>query len=216
MKKGFIFDMDGVIIDSEPLHLKAVEMVLKEHSLDITDDELYTYIGISNIKMWTDFKKKYIIESEIEELLKKQVGYSSQIYETAELVAINGISELISDLKSKGITIGLASSSSRRFIEFVLKGLKIYEYFDVIVSGDEVKKGKPEPDIFLLAAELMGVEPCRCLVLEDSANGVRGAKSAGMKCIGYKNPNSGLQDLTIADMIISSLEKLEYDSLYNL
>ena len=135
-------------------------------------------------------------------LLKKEVF--------RDLQPIKGIPELLANLKKDGIAIGLASSSEKAFIEMVLEELGIRGYFQAVVSGEEVERSKPEPEIFLRAAELLNVDPADCLVLEDSRHGVEAAKRAGMKCIGYQNPNSGPQDLSRADKIVHTLENLDY------
>ena len=206
--------MDGVIIDSEPLHFESDRMVMREFGVELTDEELNRFVGVANPQMWVELKDKYSINITIEELLERQHASKLKLLEERELETISGIDELISDLQKKGIAIALASSSSREFIELVLKKLGITECFQVIVSGDEVEKGKPEPDIFLKAAELLKVSPENCIVLEDSQHGVNAAKKAGMKCIGFINPNSGNQDLSKADKVVSTLVGLEYYSLY--
>ena len=109
---------------------------------------------------------------------------------------LDGIRKLLDELKSCGIKIGLASSSSKEFIELILNKLGVIEYFEVIISGEDVQKSKPAPDIFQKAAEALNVEPSNCLVIEDSGHGVKAAKLAEMKCIGFNNPNSGKQDLS--------------------
>jgi len=206
--------MDGVIIDSEPLHFESDRMVMREFGVELTDEELNRYVGVANPQMWAELKDKYNINLTIDELLERQHANKLKLLKEIQLETISGIDELILDLQKKGIAIALASSSSREFIELVLEKLGITECFQVIVSGDEVEKGKPEPDIFLKAAELLKVAPENCIVLEDAEHGVNAAKKAGMKCIGFINPNSGNQDLSKADKIVSTLVGLEYESLY--
>ncbi|MFY9426234.1 MAG: HAD family phosphatase [Caldicoprobacterales bacterium] len=212
--RAFIFDMDGVIIDSEPLHFESDKMVMREFGVELTDEELNRYVGVANPQMWIELKDKYSIDLSVDELIEMQHMNKLKLLEDNQLETIRGIDELITDLQRKGIAVALASSSNMEFIQLVLKKLGITECFQVIVSGDDVEKGKPEPDIFLKAAELLKVRPQDCIVLEDSAHGVNAAKRAGMKCIGFINPNSGNQDLSKADKIVSTLEGLEYDCLY--
>lgn len=213
MIKAFIFDMDGVIIDSEPLHFESDKKVLKDYNIEITHNELIDYVGVTNSQMWSELIEKYSLTAKLEELLEKQDIYKKHLFGEGELEAIAGIKELIDDLRKNGISIGLASSSSRDFIELILKNLKLYEAFDIIVSGEEVSNSKPSPDIFLKAAELLNVHPSQCMVLEDSGHGVKAAKSAGMKCIAYRNPNSGSQDLSLSDIVIDSIEKINWLNL---
>jgi len=110
----------------------------------------------------------------------------------------------------------VASSSPKFFIETVLETLRIREYFKEILSGEEVQRGKPYPDIFLETAEMLRVNPQECVVIEDSTNGIKAALAAGMKCIGFINLNSGLQDLTSASIIVDSICKINYGLISNM
>lgn len=211
MTKALIFDMDGVIIDSEPIHFESDKMTLREYGIEVTDEILNNYVGVANPKMWAELKEMYQLRCSVEELLQKQLMYKFELFGTQKLQAIDGILELIDLLKEKKIKVGLASSSPRVFIELILKNLGIMEFFDVIVSGEEVENSKPAPDIFLKTAKILCVEPEACLVIEDSGHGAKAAKSAGMRCVGYINPNSGNQDLSLADICVDSIKDVEID-----
>lgn len=214
MIEAFIFDMDGVIIDSEPLHFEADKIMMKGFGVEITDEELNAYVGVTDRRMWSELKEKYDLKVSLDELLKRQSWHKRQLFANRELQPVKGITELLFDLKKKGIATGLASSSSRNFIELILQKLNIGNYFQAVVSGQEVENSKPAPDIFLKTAEFLNAAPVNCVVLEDSEHGVKAAKSAGMKCIAYKNPNSGRQDLSPADKIVTTLENLNYLDLF--
>lgn len=211
MIKAFIFDMDGVIVDSEPLHFEVSRRIMRDFGLELPDEAFHPYVGITNEQMWTDVIARYSLNTTITEMLKKDFLLKKEVFR--DLQPIKGIPELLTNLKKDGIATGLASSSEREFIEMVLEKLQIRGYFQAIVSGEEVERSKPEPEIFLRAAKLLNVEPADCLVLEDSKHGVEAAKRAGMKCIGYQNPNSGPQDLSRADKIVYTLENLDYRDL---
>lgn len=208
MVKAVIFDMDGVIIDSEPIHFESDKMTMKYYEKEISDEELNNYVGVSNPVMWAELQDKYKLIASVEEILEKQLCYKKKLIENKKLEPIGGIRKLLAELKSSGMRIGLASSSSREFIEFILNKLEVIEFFEVIISGEEVAKSKPAPDIFLKAAEALNVEPSNCLVIEDSGHGVKAAKLAKMRCIGFYNPNSGKQDLSLADAIVCSIEDI--------
>lgn len=210
MIKAFIFDMDGVIIDSEPLHFELNRRIMRDFGLELTDEVFFPYVGVTNEQMWADLIDRYRLNTTITELQGKEALLKEEVFVDRSLQPIKGIRELLADLKRNGIAIGLASSSSRDFIELVLEKLRIREYFSVIISGEEVQKSKPEPEIFLRAAECLNVKPADCLVLEDSKHGVEAAKRAGMKCIAFQNPSSGRQDLSHADKILHTLENLDY------
>jgi len=210
MIKAVIFDMDGVIIDSEPLHFESDKMTMKFYEKEILDEELNNYVGVSNPVMWAEIRDKHNLIPSVEELLEKQFSFKKHLIGDKKLEPIVGIRKLLEDLRSSGISIGLASSSSKEFIELILSNLEVKEYFDVIISGEDVQKSKPAPDIFQKAAKGLNVEPFNCLVIEDSMHGVKAAKLAEMKCIGFSNPNSGKQDLSLADAIVDSIEEINH------
>lgn len=208
MIKGFIFDMDGVIIDSEPLHFELNRRIMRDFGLELPDEVFIPYVGITNEQMWSELIERYRLNTTIVELQEKEALLKREVFQ--DLEPIKGIPELLANLKKDGIAIGLASSSSREFIEMVLEKLQIRGYFQAVVSGRELTRSKPDPEIFLRTAELLNVKPADCLVLEDSRHGVEAAKRAGMKCIAFQNPNSGPQDLSHADKIVYTLENLDY------
>lgn len=204
MKKLIIFDMDGVVVDTEPLYRKLNKELYDELGADITLEEQYSFVGNGSEIIWTKIKNKCNLKQDVKELMelsrKKKYEYLSR--EKVEITPINGIENLLSSLKNNGFMIAMASSSPRSNIEVILKKVNLINYFEYIVSGEDVKRGKPNPDIFLKAAEKFNAKAADCTVIEDSANGSIGAKAAGMKCVGFRNLNSGNQDLSRADIII--------------
>ena len=112
--------------------------------------------------------------------------------------------------------LAMASSNTRKAIDKVMDIFSLSKYIKVSVSGEEVEKGKPNPEIFLKAAKKLGVEPKNCLIIEDTFVGIQAAKAAGMKCIGFKNPNSGDQDLSGADLVVESFKELSVDTIKEL
>lgn len=209
MTKAVIFDMDGVIIDSEPVHFESDRLTMRDYGIEIQDSVLIRYVGISNPEMWAELRFEYKLTPSVDEIIKKQMSYKELLFNSGKLIPINGIKELLQTLKRNNIKIGLASSSPRSFIELILDNLCIKDYFNAVVSGEEVLKSKPEPDIFLKTAALLKTAPCDCIVIEDSVHGIKAAKTAGMKSIGYRNPNSGNQDLSLSDYTIDSISEAE-------
>lgn len=216
MLKAVIFDMDGVIVDSEPLHFEIDKRILRKCGVDADDEILLPYVGVSNPDMWKDLKMKYDLPMSVDELLKLQSDLKTEVFSEPGPEAIDGIKELLTDLKQNNIISVVASSSSRAFIEAILNITHIREFFVDIFSGEEVERGKPFPDIFLKAAETLEVTPEECIVIEDSGKGIMGALAAGMKCVGYANPNSGPQDLSGASSIVHSIRELDYEYLKNI
>jgi HAD superfamily hydrolase (TIGR01509 family) len=207
MIKAFIFDMDGVIIDSEPVHLMIEQKLCKEYGVNLTEEEHSTYIGTNSYYMWDCIKKIHNLPQSIEELVEiNRAAYFNHLKSDKNLAPIEQVDKLIMDLHERGIKLALASSSPMNVIEAVVDAFKLRDYFHIMISGDEVENSKPEPDIFLCAADRLSVTPEECVVIEDSTNGVIAAKKAGMCCIGYKNLNSANQDISLADYVFDSFQ----------
>lgn len=207
--KAVIFDMDGVIIDSEPIHFEVDMQTMRDLGFDISSEELEKYVGTTNEYMFTDLKNKYNINQSIEEIINYKVELTKKKIIQSDLDPIEGIKELLVDLKNKNIPTAIASSSPRSFIDVVVAKFNLQDYFKYIISGEEVVNGKPAPDVYIETAKKLGLPPEECTVIEDSRNGVLAAKTAGMKCIGFQNINSGNQDLSKADIIVKSITEIK-------
>ncbi|OUM93786.1 MAG: phosphatase [Thermobacillus sp. ZCTH02-B1] len=213
MIRAFIFDMDGVIIDSEPIHFEVDLITARHFGADMDKEDLERFVGMTNPEMWAIIRAEYGISHTVDEIIEYQSGRKIRWLDEADIEPIDGIRELLQDLRGRRIPTGLASSSPRPFIEAVLAKFGIRESFDCVISGEEVPNGKPAPDIYLEAAKRLGVPPAACAVLEDSRNGVLAAKRAGMYCIGFANPNSGNQDLSLADRVVSAIDEIHVEHL---
>ncbi len=201
--------MDGVLIDSEPFQYEASKIVYTKLNIDVSQEINNSFVGLAAEKMWGFLKKHYGLKKTISELIEYddniRIRYMSQL---KNIKPIRGIQKLLKKLSQNNFPLAIASSSSRGLIDILTKKADLRKYFSIFVSGDDVQNGKPDPDIFLHTASLLGILPSECIVVEDSSNGVRAAKAAKMKCIGFKNPNSGNQDLSMADMTVSSIRAL--------
>ncbi|MBO7516354.1 MAG: HAD family phosphatase, partial [Spirochaetia bacterium] len=201
--KGVIFDMDGVIVNSEALHVKFECDILKSLGIDFPKEGFPEYAGLAMDKFWLSLKERYGLKQPVEELLAYDTEMRAKAFrEHDHFDAPAGVSGLIKSLKRAGVPLALASSSHTMVIDAILDKLGFRRYFDVVASGFELENGKPAPDIFLYAADLLGTPNAETLVIEDTANGVLAAKNAGMKCFGYQNTtNPTRQDLSMADFI---------------
>lgn len=204
--KAVVFDMDGVLIDSEPLHKQVEQEMLKELGVNLPHEEHIKFAGVGK-EMWTILKERYGYnrDAKEDELHKEKRDRYLKRLRSKPIEPINGVVELVSIAKNAGIKMAVASSSSLENIELVTKSIGIYDEMNFIVSGDEMPRTKPHPDIFLKTAELLNIPAHECLVIEDSANGVLAAKEAKMFCVAFQNPNSGNQDLSLADNVVSDL-----------
>lgn len=209
--KAVIFDMDGVLVDSQPYHFKADIDTMAEYGV-IKGQKFYeSFAGTLTADRMRTLKEMFGLDVPVEEMTIKRENMILDIMGKEDIKPVSGIPEFLRSIEEKGLTTAVASSSDYKLINLILDRLKIAQYFDSVTSGSDVKRGKPSPDVFLLAAERIGIEPSECLVVEDSENGVKAAKSAGMKALGYINPTSGKQDLSLADFITDDFKKISID-----
>ncbi len=217
MFKAVIFDMDGVLVDSEPIRFEIMKKFCQKLGFTLTDEKLSTFVGGKDTEKWKTLKMENSLPQPPEELERKEIKlYKDHIKNLSEIDPIDGSVELLEKLTEGGIKKGLASSAQREVINLILDRLGIEAYFEVTISGYEVENAKPAPDIFLETAKRLDVLPKECVVIEDSQNGARAAKAAGMKCIGFLNPNSGNQDLSFVDMIVRNLSELDFERIESL
>ena len=208
--KAFIFDMDGVIIDSEPIHSRTKMETFRHYGVSFSEAELIHYMGRTSRSL---FEEVLRLNQREDLVVDEVIAYKPKLYldilrhDTA-IQPIAGIAELMQRLRAAQIPLALASSSGRAVIEAVLQKFGFADYFQSVLSGADLPKSKPDPAVYLLSAQRLGVEPKDCAVLEDAAAGVAAAKAAGMYCIAYRNPNSGNQDLSRADEVIAKIEEI--------
>jgi HAD superfamily hydrolase (TIGR01509 family) len=208
--KAIIFDLDGVLIDSEPLHWMADNKLLMDLGIYPPENYFDRFVGWTSEAMWEEIRNDYHLNINYEELMELHMTIKLKLLQESEYKPIPGIIGLLEGIKMMQIPMAIASSSPKLFIEAVIEKISIRKYFTKYLSGEEVQRSKPEPDIFLKIAELLEVNPAECIVIEDSTSGTIAAKKAGMKCIGYRNVNSGNQDLSNADFIVNNIEEIDF------
>lgn len=208
MIKGIIFDHDGVIADIEPLHAKADNAVLARYGAHVSEKENSELIGVSTLKSWELFKEMFKIPEAAQWLAEEKTNTVIRMIEQDGIEPSEGLIPLLGLLSKKGYKLAIASGQYRKVIDAVVAKLKISNYFNHIVSCEDVTNGKPAPDVFLLAARKLGLQPAECLVIEDSKPGITAAKSAGMACVALKTDSTRNHDLSIANTTVSSLSEL--------
>ncbi len=210
MIKAIIFDMDGVISDTEVLQETVEASFLEKEGIFLTPEQISKrFAGCTSEEMFeTLFKEYEIPSSEIPHVLKDKWMKTFQVARK-NLRPIPGSIELIEKCRQSGLKLGVASSSTAAFVNFVLTHLQVRKNFEQVVSADEVIHGKPSPDIFLLCAKKLGVKPFECVVIEDAVNGMLAAKKAGMNCIGLvKHGGKYPADLTVTSLKQLNVEKI--------
>lgn len=204
--QAVIFDMDGVLIRTAPQHYAAWKRVFAEMGRDFSEEEFRSTFGMRNQEILRRFLGETISGEQVEELgRRKEEYYRALLREGVEPAP--GLLELLHKLKSSGIRVAVGTSAPEENVRFILEKLGIMGQIDVLVTEEDVRRGKPDPEVFLLAAERLGVEPAKCLVIEDAPAGIEAAKKAGMCCVAITGTRPR-EELAGADMVVDGLGEI--------
>ena len=208
MIKAIIFDADGVIYNSEPLIKKAVKKVFAEQGITLTNNDFIPFFGLTAKDELLALLKKHKLHMPLEKALKKRGKYYGELLHNIRIFA--GVKKLMKKIRIKKMKLAIATNSRKPKLYLTLKRLKLYPHkFDAIITAEQVKKHKPYPDVYLKAARRIKVKPADCLVFEDSLNGVKAAKAAGMYCVAITNSFSRKKLLRAgADLVLRSLTEV--------
>ena len=214
MIKTVIFDMDGVIVDTEPVHHYAYNQHFKLLNIEVNAEMYASFTGNSTKNIFERLKIQFNLAEEVNALVETKRNLFNDAFDNKEdLYLLDGVEVLIKDLYDNGMQLVLASSSATVTINRVFNRFGLHKYFTHIVSGEDFPKSKPHPAIFLRAAELANTPVENCIVIEDSTNGIMAAKAAGIYCIGYDSFHSKLQDYSLADVVITDFRELSYERI---
>lgn len=209
MVQTVIFDMDGVIVDTEPVHHYAYFKHFQQLNIEVSDELYRTYTGNSTRNVFQKIKAQFNLHHEVEDLIQTKRSIFNDAFDTKEdLYLIEGVEDLIKDLHANGIQLILASSASKVTIDRVFNRFNLNQYFTHKVSGEDFPKSKPHPAIFEHAASLSIAPKENCIVIEDSTNGIEASVAANIYCIGYDSLHSKDQDLSKANILVKHFNEL--------
>ncbi len=215
MLKAVLFDMDGVLVDTEPEYIKTDLRLARRFGIPLTRREQSNYRGVNAAEMWAELVRKYGSSADPAELTRLEYEHIDEYYRSGALRPIRASVRLLKRCAKVGLMAAIATSSSADNAECVVRRLGVGEYVQAISVIDMAGRSKPAPDIFLLAAKLLGVSPTECVVIEDAQKGVQAAKAAGIKAVGYLARGSR-QDLSQADIVVRTLSGVSVERLKGL
>ncbi|RED97902.1 HAD family hydrolase [Marinoscillum furvescens] len=214
MLKAVIFDMDGVIIDSEPLHYRAYYQMFDEVGVDVSEELYDSLTGKSTINVCKQLKETFSLSHSPEELAAIKRRHYDVIFDNdKDFDLIAGVRELIEDYYQNGLTLVLGSSATMASIERIFKRFDLNKYFKAKLSGADLEASKPHPEIFIKAAEATGFGTEECIVIEDATNGIAAAKGAGIYCVAFDSVHSKNQDYSQADKVIKNFKEIHFEQI---
>lgn len=212
MFRGVVFDFDGVIVDSHPVHARAWKKFLDSVGRTVSEEQLQFVL---DGRKRDDILRYFMGELDADQIV--EYGHRKEQFfrdEATHVRTINGLLSFLEDLEHEQLALAIASSGSRTRVDFLLDRLDLKELFRVVITGDEIGPGKPDPAIFLAAAHHLGIDPPELTVFEDAVSGVRAARSAGMMCVGIAQPDrASILVAAGANYVVPDFQSLSYSKL---
>ncbi|MBJ6369573.1 HAD family hydrolase [Snuella sedimenti] len=217
MLKAVLFDMDGVIVDSEPLHHKAYHNMFDDVNINVSNTLYESFTGQTTLTICKRLCEEFNIDKTPEMLVALKRKHFKYLFDNDnDFQLIDGVLQLIQDYHNNGLTLILASSASMPNINRIFERFDLNQYFKAKLSGADLKASKPHPEIFIKAAEASGFNKKHCMVIEDSTNGIKAANAAGIFCVGFDSLHSKNQDYSSADKVISDFNEIAYHEIQQL
>src|SRR5690554_6786205 len=214
--KAVLFDMDGVIVDTEPLHRKSYFRMFEDFGIDVSESLYNSFTGQATLPICRTLCQHFELSNQAENLMAIKRKHFKYLFENDnDLALLDGVHDLIKDYYNNDLTLVLASSASMPNINRIFERFDLNQYFKAKISGADLKASKPHPEIFIKAAQLAEKPKDNCMVIEDSTNGIAAAHAAGIYCVGFKSPHSTNQDYSKANIVISRFEEIKYNKLLN-
>jgi beta-phosphoglucomutase len=212
--KAVLFDMDGVIVDSEPLHRKAFYSTFEDLNIEVSLEVYTSFAGASTQNIADKLINLYNLSVPASFIMdRKRKYFKEYFYGDSDFDLIPGVRKLIEHYHENGIKLVVASSATRNTIEMVFDKFGLDKYFLGRISGADLIESKPNPEIFLRAAEIVNEPVANCMVIEDATNGIKAARAAGIFCTAFKSPHTHLQDYSLANLVVEDFAELRLEKI---
>ncbi|MEE9213304.1 MAG: HAD family phosphatase [Thermodesulfobacteriota bacterium] len=215
MIKAVIFDMDGVMVDSEYLWERAETILLSRRNIEYNDQYRDQIVGLNQNDSGKLLIETFSLNESIEKVISERIDILFELYDN-QLKLNTGLINLLEKLKINNFLLAVASSSPKKVVRYVVDKFKLSNYFHAIISGDNAAEGKPHPEIYLKTAQELSTAPKSCVAIEDSINGLISAKEAGMYCIAVPDKRLSQNLFKKADMILCSLDEITISTIKNI
>lgn len=211
MVKAVLFDMDGVLVDNRDVHIEAFRRLFTKYGLKFDREKFLPSFGMTNPQIFEWQAPELLKKHTIEELSEEKEALYRELF-AREMAPSPGLIELLKGLRERGIKMAVGSSGNADNVNFVLTGCHIADYFDAIANGDMISRGKPDPEVYLLAAKLLNVDPVECVVCEDAPVGIEAARAAGMGVVALATtfPPERLSDY---DLLVENFTQTSADEV---
>jgi beta-phosphoglucomutase len=214
MLKAILFDMDGVIVDTEPLHHRAYHLMFADVNIKVSPALYQSFTGKSTLSICQQLCSDFELSETPQTLVSLKRKHFHELFTNdSDLSLLEGVLDLIKDYHRNGLKLVLASSASMPNIDRIFHRFNLDQYFVAKLSGADLKASKPHPEIFIKAAEASGNAREHCMVIEDSTNGIVAAKAANIFCVGYNSKNSKNQDYSEANKVITHFKEISFDRI---
>jgi beta-phosphoglucomutase len=210
--RAVLWDMDGVLVDSAEYHYAAWREALAREGVDLSYDAFRATFGQRNDTILRYLLGPDLPDSEVARIGDLKESLYRELVQTRGITPLSGVLDWLARLRDQGWRQAIASAAPRANVDAIVRALGIAHYFGAITSSEDVTRGKPDPQVYLTAAQRLGVPPARCVVVEDAPAGVEGARRAGMRCIGVTSTHPHLD----ADLVVAALSDLPADSFEKL
>ncbi|MFA5021716.1 MAG: HAD family phosphatase [Patescibacteria group bacterium] len=218
MIKAAIYDLDDLMVNSLPLHRRAWDILFNEYQVktaDLPPNLSSRFVGMRISDILKEMINHFKLKADYQILYQKRQEIFLKLA-AAELEMLPGLIESLNFFRDNKIKIALATSGTKRYINFVLNKFNLNDFFDIIITGDDVKLGKPNAETYQVTCQKLNLDPKDCVVLEDATSGIMAAKAANCKCIAIKNPHTPPQILDQSDLILNSLAEIDLNVLNSL